>query len=59
MAQFVYICPVTSMNVQQWLDDDEDASDDKYEAIKCPACARLHFLSQKTGRLLGCDCSNS
>ncbi len=23
------------MNVQQWLDDDEEVNDDKYEAIKC------------------------
>lgn len=43
------------MRVQQWLDDDDEALEDEYEGIACPACSRLHFVSPKTGRLLGQD----
>jgi len=50
MEPFVFICPVTSMNVQHWLDD--DAPENEYEGIVCPACIRLHFLNRKTGELL-------
>ncbi|MGA7809663.1 hypothetical protein [Bradyrhizobium sp.] len=55
MARFVFSCPVTSMQVQHWLDDDDDAPEDEYEAVTCKACARLHFLNLRTGRLLGQD----
>jgi len=55
MARFVFRCPVTSMNVQHWLDDDDDAPENEYEAITCKACARLHFLNLRTGKLLGQD----
>jgi hypothetical protein len=40
------------MNVQHWLDDD-DRPGDCYQSIVCPACARLHFINRKTGRVLG------
>lgn len=43
------------MQVQHWLDDDDDAPEDEYEAVTCKACARLHFLNLRTGRLLGQD----
>jgi hypothetical protein len=36
------------MKVQQWLDDDQAAPENEYEAITCPACARLHFLNHAT-----------
>jgi hypothetical protein len=39
------------MNVQHWLA--EDASDDHYKPVTCPACTRLHFIHNKTGELLG------
>jgi hypothetical protein len=55
MAPFIFKCPATSQNIQSWLDDDEDSPDDKYEPMICPACARLHFLNRKTGKLLGQD----
>jgi hypothetical protein len=56
MARFVFTCPATSMNVQHWLDDDDDdASENRYDSIICPACTRLHFLNRKTGKLLGQD----
>jgi hypothetical protein len=55
MAAFVFKCPATSMNVQHWLDDDEDVPEDEYEGVACPACLKLHFLNRKTGKLLGQD----
>jgi hypothetical protein len=55
MAPFIFKCPETSMNVQHWLDDDEDAPDDEYESVSCPACLRLHFVNRKTGKILGQD----
>jgi hypothetical protein len=42
------------MNVQHWRDDDDqDAPENLYEAISCPACTRLHFINRKTGKALG------
>jgi hypothetical protein len=35
--------------------DDQDAPDNKYEGIACPACAKLHLVNRKTGKLLGQD----
>jgi hypothetical protein len=47
--------PATSMNVQHLLEDDQDASDNEYEGVSCPACAMVHFVNRKTGKLLGED----
>ena len=55
MAPFIFTCPATSMNVQHLLEDDQDAPDNEYEGITCPACAKLHFVNRKTGKLLGQD----
>jgi hypothetical protein len=54
MAQILFTCPTVSMKVQHWLDDD-DVPESEYEGITCPACARLHFINRRTGRLLGHD----
>jgi hypothetical protein len=53
MAHFVFRCPATSLNVQYQLDGDPDISENEYEGIVCPDCTRLHFINQKTGKLLG------
>jgi len=53
MGTFLFTCPTTKLNVRHWLDDDEDVSEDEYEWIICLACARLHLINRKTGRLLG------
>jgi len=52
MAHFVFTCPETAMKVQQWLNDD-DALENEYEGIACPACTRMHFINRKTGKQLG------
>ena len=36
-----------------WMDDDEDVPENEYEAVTCQACARLHLVNRKTGKLLG------
>jgi hypothetical protein len=56
MPTFIFTCPRTGFNVQHSFDDgDEDARDTEYEAVTCPACARLHFVNLKTRKLLGQD----
>jgi hypothetical protein len=55
MANLVFRCPATGLNVQHQLDDDPDISDTEYEGITCPGCTKLHFLNRKTGKLLGQD----
>lgn len=52
MGAILFTCPSTRFTVQHWLDDDERASDDDYEGITCPACARVHFLN-RSGKVLG------
>ena len=52
---FRFHLPATSMNVQHLLEDDQDASDNEYEGVSCPACAMVHFVNRKTGKLLGQD----
>jgi uncharacterized protein YbaR (Trm112 family) len=53
MPSLLFTCPITRMKVQDWLDSDEDTSANEYEAITCQACARIHFINRKTGKLLG------
>jgi hypothetical protein len=54
MGNFLFTCPSTNLNVQHWRDDDdEDVSDNEYEAVTCKACARLHLINLKTGKVLG------
>jgi len=56
MGNFLFTCPSTNLNVQHWRDeDDEDAPDNEYEAVTCKACARLHLINRKTGKVLGQD----
>ena len=51
-----FTCPSTNLNVQHSRDeDDEDAPDNEYEAVTCKACARLHLINRKTGKVLGQD----
>jgi hypothetical protein len=53
MAATLFTCPVTKMKVQHWLNRDDDAPDNEYEAVICKACSRLRFINRKTGKLLG------
>jgi len=41
------------MNVQVSLPDASPADrGDSYEAVSCPACARLHLVNKTTGKML-------
>ena len=56
MAHILFRCPYSGLKVQHWLDDDASPRHEKkseYEAITCPACARLHFVNRSTGKTLG------
>jgi hypothetical protein len=54
MGNFLFTCPSTNLNVQHCRDDDdEDVPDNEYEAVTCKACARLHLINRKTGKVLG------
>jgi hypothetical protein len=53
MAAWLFTCPRTNLSVQHWFDDDEDVPENEYEAVVCQACAGLHLINWKTGKLLG------
>jgi hypothetical protein len=46
-------CPNTGMKVQHWLAETPAEPNGSYLHVACPACARLHFVNSKTGKLLG------
>ncbi len=40
--------------VQIWLPEDaQPERSDSYEAVTCPACARVHLINRQTGKMLG------
>jgi hypothetical protein len=41
------------MNVQHWLSDAPEDKTDSYSSIVCPACTKLHFIHNRTGKTLG------
>jgi hypothetical protein len=53
MAASLFTCPTTCLNVQHWLDDDENIAGNEYEWVVCRACSRLHLVNRKTGLLVG------
>ncbi len=54
MAPFLYRCPATGMKVQGWTaDDPADGESETYEVVTCMACARMHLINPKTGKVLG------
>jgi hypothetical protein len=56
MAPFIYRCPNTGSNVQGWVADDPAEEDDEaFEAVMCTACARVHRVNPKTGKVLGAE----
>ena len=56
MANLIFKCPRTGMNVQHWLaDGPTDDPYSSYETLVCQACSRLHFMNRSTGKLLGAE----
>jgi hypothetical protein len=53
MGNLLIRCVRTGLNVQVWLPDAAPTDRaDSYEAVTCPACARLHLVNKTTGRML-------
>jgi hypothetical protein len=55
MANVIFRCPVTKMNVQHSLDEERELPlpENTFEAVHCAACTRLHFIDPSTGKLMG------
>ena len=54
MGAFLYRCPGMGLSVRGWIVDDPANPDHRgYEAVSCPACARVHYVNAKTGKVLG------
>jgi hypothetical protein len=53
MAKLIFRCDRTNMNVQVWLPEEAPTvQPDSYEAVTCPACARVHLVNKTTGKTL-------
>jgi hypothetical protein len=52
MANILFRCPATGLNVQHQLDDDTDVSGEEYEAVRCLLCTKVHLINRRTGELL-------
>jgi hypothetical protein len=48
---FVYRCPATGLKVQGHVADDLIGGA-TYEAVSCIACARVHLVNPKSGKVL-------
>ncbi len=52
MTAVTFICPLTDMSVQHWLDEEENVPENEHEVIVCPACAKVHLINRRTGKPL-------
>lgn len=55
MATFLYRCPNTGRQVQGWSADDPTEDGDTYQSVTCLACAQLHLVNPKTGKVIGAE----
>jgi hypothetical protein len=54
MESLVFRCSQTGTTVQVWLPESaQPKRTDSYEAVSCPACARVHLINRTTGKMLG------
>jgi hypothetical protein len=57
MHAIVFQCPVTGLDVQQLVADEESQPREDgtrhYKGMTCAACAGLHFVDPPTGNVLG------
>lgn len=54
MAPFLFECPSTGLRVQGWAAE-EIVDDSSFVPVECIACARLHLINPRTGKVLGED----
>ena len=55
MAPFIFRCPNTALNVQGFTVEPGTGDGHSFEGVTCTACARVHLVNPKNGRLLGED----
>ena len=48
MGAFRFTCPTTKLKVQH-----DDAPENEFQGVVCPACTKLHFINRRTGKRLG------
>ena len=54
MTAFLYQCPNMGLNVQGWVADaPTEGKAATFEPVTCTACARVHLVNPKTGKVLG------
>lgn len=53
MPPFLYRCPNTGDNVQAWAADDHEDDEMTYVQVTCLACAQVHLVNPKSGKVLG------
>jgi hypothetical protein len=53
-STFLYRCPNTGQTVQGWSAEEVSDQDDNgaYQSVDCLACARVHLINIKTGKVL-------
>ena len=50
---FLYCCPATGQTVQGGSAEEVTDDDTAYESVECLACAQVHLINPKTGKVLG------
>jgi len=50
---FLYRCPNTGQTVRGWSADEVTDDETKYQSVACLACAQVHLVNLKTGKVLG------
>jgi len=56
MPAFIYRCPQTGLKVQGWTADNSTEDEaERFEAVSCLACTRVHLVNSKTGKVLDAD----
>ena len=54
MATFLFICPNTGFRVQGFAPEQtSDDAGERFEAIECILCKRVHVVNPATGEILG------
>ena len=56
MATLIFTCPNMGVRVHGWFADDAtENGGDTYETVTCLACAGVHLVNRRTGKVLGAD----
>jgi len=53
MPAVMFRCPNTGLHAHEWFEDDTENGDDIYHCVTCLACAQVHLVNPKSGKVLG------